>query len=205
MQSRLEASRPTGVSPAGSTNTESLSGPQTATILGFTAPPLNEQSYVARSSNCVHIVPLLVPISEQIVGLSIRIVISGAEFRRVPRRHLQTCSVRPDHSTTCQLIHSTGTSQFPCGERHADTICDGRPGKSVGGSALTILPSSTDRGPDGPPSSGSRLVSVYEECRVYELSRHASKFSVSPCHNQPEPARTTTSRAHIQSFLDGEK
>src|SRR2546428_11561047 len=79
MKSRLEASRPTGTSPAGSTNTESLSGPQTATILEFTAPPLNEQSYVARSSDCEHIVPLLVPISEQIVGLSVRIVFSGAE------------------------------------------------------------------------------------------------------------------------------
>src|SRR6266705_5304169 len=93
------------------------------------------------------------------------------------------------------VVLSTRASPFQSGERHANTICDGRPGKSVGGSALTILPSSTDRGPDGPPSSGSRLVSVYEECRVYELSRHASKFSVSHCHNQPELARTTTSRA----------
>ena len=47
---------------------------------GIHCAPLNEQSYVARSSNCVHIVPLLVPISEQIVGLSIRIVFSEAEF-----------------------------------------------------------------------------------------------------------------------------
>ncbi len=73
---KLEESRPTGTSPAGSTNVESFRGPQKATNLGFTATSSTRLAQY-HGENVVHLSML----SSQIAGLSIRIASTYALFQ----------------------------------------------------------------------------------------------------------------------------